>query len=151
MKMNGDIRVRISKKYETVYNSLSQSIGLQAHVLFFVCFCLATAKKLRPTPLEKKADKFWSKTFTPHEWTSMYTVILARNSVNMKAIDNDEEVVRQIEELANAGMEVFLKDLPAEYIRKKNNELSLAIDDKREVIKDILYLLLDQYLNEEEI
>ena len=150
MKMNGDIRVRISKDHDQVYNSLTKGIGIESHVLFFMGFCIAIAKKLDPIPITARIDKFWSRTFTPQEWTSMYSVILDMNNVNLKSIENDEEVIRRIEMYANAGIYDFLSTIPEDYIRRNNGVISLAIDDKGEAIKDILYILLDNYLAQEE-
>lgn len=150
MKMNGDIRVRISKEHDQVYNTLTKGVGIESHVLFFMGFCIAISKKLDPTPIKTRVDKFWSRTFDPQEWTSMYSVILDKNSVNLKAIENDEEVIRQVEMYANAGISDFLDNIPQEYIRKSGGVISFAIDDKGEAIKDILNFLMDIYLTQEE-
>lgn len=150
MKMNGDIRVRISKEHELVYNTVTKGIGVDSHVLFFMGFCIAIAKKLEPISIKSRVDRFWSKTFEPQEWTSMYSVILDKNEVNLKAIENDEDVIREVEMYANAGICDFLNNIPQEYIRKSGGVVSLAIDDKGEAIKDILYLLLETYLTQEE-
>lgn len=150
MKMDGNIRVRISKEYEQVYNSLSKGIGIDSHILFFICFCIAISKELTPNPIKSRIDRFWSKTFTPQEWTSMYSVILAQNGVNLKSVENDEDIVRQAEALSNAGMTDLLQNIPSDYIRKNDDVLSFAIDDKGEAIKDMLFLLLEIYFNQEE-
>jgi len=150
MKMDGNIRVRIEKDYDQVYNSITKGIDIDSHVLFFICFCLAVAKQLKPRPIKARVDKFWSRTFDSQEWTAMYAVILEMNDVNLRAIENDEDVIRQVEAFANAGMDDFLEQLPPDYIRKNNGVLSIAVDDKAETVKDLLYIILDNYVSQEE-
>lgn len=148
MKMDGNLRVRISKEYEQVYNSL-KSIGIESHTLFFVCFCIAVAKDLEPKPLKSKVDRFWSRTFDPEEWVSMYSVILDKNGNNLKTIENDEDVIRQVELMANAGIVDFLENLSQDCIRMNGDVLSIAVDDKGEIVKDILYSLLETYFEDD--
>ena len=75
----------------------------------------------------------------------MYSVILDMNDVNLKAVESDEEVIRKVEEFANAGLLFFLDQLPKNYFRKNDDGAisSIAIDDKARFVKDLLYLLLD--------
>ena len=80
----------------------------------------------------------------------MYSVILDQNDVNLKSIENDSEVIVQCEALANAGMAVFLQEIPQDCLRQNNGLVSVAVDDKGEMIKDILYLLLENYLDQSE-
>lgn len=150
MKMDGTIHVQISKEYDEVYNSLKKGIGIDSHILFFLCFCIAVSKNLPPVPLKNKKDRFHSHTFTSQEWISMYSVILDQNDVNLKSIENDSEVIVQCEALANAGMAVFLQEIPQDCLRQNNGLVSVAVDDKGEMIKDILYLLLENYLDQSE-
>ena len=147
MKMDSDIRVRIDKQYDQVYNTITKGLEIESHVLFFICFCIAVAKKIPPIPLAARNDKFWSRTFSSQEWTSMYSVILEMNSINLKSIESDEKVIRQIESFANAGMQELLSLLPEGCIRNNNNVLSVAIDDKGEIIKTLLYTILDIYIS----
>lgn len=147
MKMDSDIRVRIDKQYDQVYNTITKGLEIESHVLFFICFCIAVAKKISPIPIATRNDKFWSRTFSSQEWTSMYSVILEMNSINLKSIESDEKVIRQIESFANAGMQELLSLLPEGCIRNNNNILSVAIDDKGEIIKTLLYTILDIYIS----
>ncbi len=147
MKMDPDIRVRIDKQYDQVYNSITKGLDIDSHVLFFICFCIAIAKKLPQIPVAVRIDKFWSRTFSSQEWTSMYSVILEKNNINLKSIESDEKVIRQVESFANAGMQELLSLLPEGCIRNNNNVLSVAIDDKGEIIKTLLYTILDIYIS----
>ena len=58
MKMDGTIHVQISKEYDEVYNSLKKGIGIDSHILFFLCFCIAVSKNL-PLPLRFFQIRFY--------------------------------------------------------------------------------------------
>ena len=149
MKMNSEIRVRTSKEYTQVYDSVRKGLNIEAHVLFFVCFCFAVSKRLEPIEIQNREDKFWSRTITPQEWTAIYTFFLDKNNMNLKAIEDDEVVIRQAERYANAGMKLFLDELPKDFIRTIDEKQSIVSSDKGETIKALLFALISAYFEQE--
>jgi hypothetical protein len=116
MKMDGDIRVGTESKYKEIYNNLKNNNVIEDfHELFFVCVCIGY-KNLKKSDFKKRDDRFFSKTITPVEWGSYYSIILELNGHDYNKISNDKEVILVIEKYANAGMEILINDFLSEYI-----------------------------------
>lgn len=150
MKMT-NMRVHIDKINVRVYDDLKAITGEDFHVLFFLCICLAVSRNTTPKPIARKTDKFWSSTMSAMEWSCIYTIILAQNGMHLKSVEIDEDVILQIEAIANAGVDIITNDLLKEYIRNVDGIKSLYVSDNNgEIIKAILYSIVSDYMDKVE-
>lgn len=116
MNMDGQIRVFTDAKYKELYNNMkSRGVVEDFHELFFVCACIGYRKKKR-VPLDKREERFWSRTITPKEWACYYAMLLELNGNNFNVITDDKQVIATIQEFANGGMEVLIQDFLGNYL-----------------------------------
>lgn len=153
MKMDGEIRVATDARYKGIYNTLKKlNVIEDSHNLFHVCACLAYHRNLRsPIPNKNREDRFWSRTITPSEWVCYYSMILNEYNFDYQMIKNDKDVILVIEEYANAGMEILLKELLHDYLSKNSSNSDPRIDPTigKELPKDILNYLYDIIISED--
>jgi len=143
MKMDGDIRVGTEVQYKEIYNNLKNNEVIEDfHELFFICACIGY-KNSKMSNFKKREDRFFSKTITPIEWASYYSMILEKNNLNYDTIQNDKEVLQVIERYANGGMEIILDDFLNDYIipSTRNTEPKLLPELKKRIPKDFLHYI----------
>lgn len=125
MKMDGDIRVRTSKDHQQLYNDLKGLLVKDFHELFFLTACLGFRHDCH-TNLGKSADeRFWSRTITPDEWCSYYSMVLAKNGMDFGAMKDDKAVIAEIEGYAHGGMLFFIENTLNGYLLEKESGLSV--------------------------
>lgn len=124
MNMDLDIRVRVDKKLSKLYNDLKGRVIEDFHELFFFFACTGFHNKYKQ-PLEKKEDKFWSRTIEPREWTCYYSMILETHDFDIDSIGDDNKVIREVEEYANGGFYIAYEDFLRDLITKANGEYRL--------------------------
>jgi len=151
MSMDTQIRVRTDARHGQLYNDLKNVVVGEFHELFFVCACLGYRAKKR-VQLAKPADRFWSSTITPREWSSYYAMTLEAAKFDYQAISDDKRVTGLVEEYANAGMQVLLSELLHEYLLPGNRETpQLDVRSSTELPKHFLHFLYDQAVADDEI
>lgn len=150
MKMT-DMRVYIDKSNVKIYEDLQKITGADFHVLFFLCVCLAVSRNAEPKPLNKRIEKFWARTMTPTEWSCIYSIILAQNAMNLKSVEDDENVMLQMEAIANSGIDIITDDLLNEYIKIVDGTKSLYLSGNNgDAIKALLCSLMSDYIDKVE-
>ena len=143
-----DMRVYIDKSNVKIYDDLQKITGADFHIIFFICVCLAVSRRADPQKLSKRIEKFWARTMTPTEWSCIYAIILEQNAMDLKSVENDENVILQMEAIANAGIDIITNDLLKEYIRRVDGIKSLYSNDNNgEAIKTLLYSLMADYID----
>ena len=146
MKMDGQIRVRTKKEHGQLYNDLKGIACTDFHELFFVCACLGY-KNGAKKPLGKSGEeRFWSRTITPPEWSCFYAMLLRDTLPNMdySVVKDDKEVLSQIEQYANAGIEILAEKFLGDYLVKNTREPRLDPTTADELTKSFLYFVWDQ-------
>ena len=126
MNMSGDIRVRTDVHYKGIYSDFKNFIVKDMHEIFFLCACLGFREGKRKPLGRDGDDRFFSYTFTPEEYANFYAMAIATDGMNFLAIEDDKKVIAEMEEYANAGMEILTRDLLADYLVEKDGCLSLV-------------------------
>jgi len=148
MKMDTEIRVGTSKKYKQLYNDLKEeSVVKEMHETFFICAVLGH-RASRRSKIADRDDRFWSKTFEPHEWTTFYALRLQDHNQDITSIADDKVVIRDMEEYANAGMEILISEFLHNYLTSEESEPTLDKTHSAELAKDLLHYLFNQ-INQE--
>lgn len=127
MSMDRTIRVKTDRKYKTLYRQMANLVVGESHELFFVCACLGF-QQLRREPLGKRGDdRFWSGTITPEEWACFYAMHLSKHKMDFQMLQDDEKVMAAIEEYANGGMAILIKELLCDYATATDEDVSLDV------------------------
>ena len=138
MNMAGDIRVRTDRHHRALYNDLRNFVAKDMHEIFFICACLGYREGKRK-PLGRDADdRFWSSTITPEEYASFYGMIIEASDMNFSAISDDKSVIAVMEEFANAGMQILLEGVLADYTLDRGDDLRLDPSCSKELPKVLL-------------
>ena len=143
MIMAGDIRVKTDSKYKDIYNEIKGSAMGDMHELFFLCTCIGYKAQKRKK-LTNKDDRFWSRTITPEEYACYYAMVLERNNMDLSTIQDDNKVISEVEEYANAGMEILLDECLSDYLVKSINELRLDSTSSEKLPRAILHFIFEQ-------
>lgn len=144
MKMDGDIRVKVSDRYGKLYGDLKNLVAGDSHELFFLCACLAH-KRDKHKPLGKTgSEKFWSRTITPREWSCYYAMALADKQMDFTAVQDDEKVISHMEGYANAGMELLIDEFLHDFLLGKSQEPELDPTISKDLPNTFLYFFFDQ-------
>lgn len=138
MKMSVDIRVKTEKRYAGLYKDLKEYAMGDSHEVFFLCACLGF-KRGKRTPLKNSEDRFWSKTISSNEYSSYYAMIVKENDFDFSSIANDKDVLSRIEQYANFGIEILLKDFLSDYLAKDSPEPRIDRTVSKELGKSLLY------------
>jgi len=138
MNMASDIRVRTDRRYRALYNDLRNFVVKEMHEVLFLCACLGFREGERKPLGHDKDDRFWSSTITPEEYASYYAMIIEHSDMNFASISDDKVVLSTIEEYANAGMGILLREVLNEYTHKRGQELRLDLTVSKELPKVIL-------------
>ena len=128
------IRVRTSKRHKQLYNDFKrQNIG-EAHTVFFISACIGYSLDQR-RPLEKDAeDRFYAYTVKPREWAVYQSIFLNENDLDLQTIQEDEKILRLIEEYANGGLHYIVENISlcfdihddGECVLKENEAVNLS-------------------------
>lgn len=132
MKMDGQLRVFTEVKHKELYNNLKTlDVVSDFHDLFFVCASLGYARALRK-PFEQRDERFWSRTITPSEWACYYAMILHNRENDITAIRDDKVVLAEIEEYANAGMQILINEFLVDFLvpGRRGTELQISASVK---------------------
>ncbi|MFA4835141.1 MAG: hypothetical protein WC749_03590 [Dehalococcoidia bacterium] len=143
MNMAGEIRVRTDPKYRELYNGI-KSFGMgDMHELFFLCVCLGY-KAREKKRLTSKDERFWSRTVTPDEYACYYAMVLERNDMDLSKIQDDTAVISEMEEYANAGIEILLRECLSDYLAKTTNEVRLDPTSSEMLPRALLHFVFEQ-------
>jgi len=146
MKMDGNIRVHTEAMYKELYNDLKNNGAIEDfHELFFFCACIGY-RKGRHKKLQKRDDRFWSRTITPKEWACYYAMILEKNNFDYEKISEDINVIATVEGYANAGMEIFIEDFLEDYLHTNSSETNPRLDPTlcKELPKQFVHFIFEQ-------
>lgn len=143
MNLSTDIRVRTDRRHRTLYNDLKNFVVKDMHELFFLCVCLGYRQGERKPLGRDGEDRFYSGTFTPEEYASFYSILIESNDMDFSAIADDKKVIAVMEEYANAGMQILLKDVLTDYILTRGDDIKLDPSCSKEMPKVLL-----AYVNE---
>jgi hypothetical protein len=106
-----------------------------------VCIGYKVNKKLK---LVSPEDKFWSRTFNPDEYSTFYAIMLKDNELDFSSIHNDKDVIKNMEEYANGGMDYLINDIIPEYVIDNSGGVAIDKSIAKELVKDLLYYLYEQ-------
>lgn len=144
MNMSGDIRVKTESRHKTLYNELKNFVVGDMHELFFICTCLGY-KANNPKLLGSNGeDRFWSRTIRPEEYVCYYSMLLEKNNMDISIIKDDKLVLSKIEEYANGGMEILIKEFLSDYLIKSSTELKLDPTSVKELPKTFLSFIYEK-------
>jgi len=138
MNMAGDIRVRTNRHYRALYNDFRNFVVKDMHELFFLCACLGYREGKRMPLVRDGDDRFWSGTITPEEYSSFYAILIESNDMDFSVIVDDKKVITVMEEYANAGMQILLEEVLADYTIDRGDDLQLDPSCSKELPKVLL-------------
>ena len=125
MKRDERRRIRTARQHGKLYTELKGILVQEFHELFFLSACVGYRNDC-PVPLGKSGeDRFWSDTITPEEWSTYYSMILARNNMEFGNIQDDNSVIAQIEEYAHGGILFLIENVLNGFLVEKDGEYIL--------------------------
>ena len=125
MKMDERRRIRTSKHHGKLYTELKGTLVQEFHELFFLSVCVGYRNDC-PTPLGKSGEeRFWSDTIAPEEWSAYNSMMLTRNDMDFKAIQDDKSVITRIEEYAHGGMLYLIDNVLNGFLVEKDGEYAV--------------------------
>jgi len=144
MHMDGEIRVRTDERHGDIYKDLRNFAFGDMHEIFLLCVILGY-KANRKKPLGKSGeDRFRSHTITPEEWSCYYAVMLEPRQMDFNSIQNDKDVIGEMEEYANAGMEILLEDVLQDFLVRAEKIPRLERGSSPELPKVILGFIYEK-------
>jgi len=120
--MSEPLRVKTEAKYKNIYSDLKNVAIGDFHELFTICAFLGH-RNGNVVPLggaNKDRDRFWSDTFSEREWACFRAICLKDKRIEYTEIKDDKRVLSSIEEYANGGITVLIKDFLNEFITEKD-------------------------------
>lgn len=139
MNMSSGIRVRTDRKLKRLFGELCDVVFPQKmHELFFLCACVGYRSKKAKSLGRDGEERFWSDTITPEEYVCYYSMLLAEKDMNIASIRDDREVIRRVEEYANAGLGVLLDSFLVDFVVSIEGECSLDPSHKELLPKMLL-------------
>lgn len=148
MKMDGEIRIRTDVKHRCIYKDLKdlQVIG-QYHELFFLCVCIAY-KYGKKKPLGGRGeDRFRSADLSSDEWAVYYAMMVEMNDMKW-SLPDEKEMFRQIEEYANAGMDMLIELFLGDYLTSEHGEQRVLTSEGEELPRHFLAFLFEDAISE---
>ena len=144
MMMAGDIRVRTDKHHRDLYNDFRNFLVKDMHEIFFICVCLGY-REGKQKPIGRDADeRFWSGTITPEEYASYYAMVIETNDMEFTAIAEDKFVIAEMEKYANAGMQILLESVLADYVIDQEGNPRLDRSVAKELPKVLLAYVFEK-------
>jgi len=134
MQYEGNIRIFTEKKHSTIYNQFKSKIVNEFNELFFACASIGF-KLNKKTPLKKREERFWSRTFTTEQFDIIYSMILSENNFNYESIKDDGSVFKIMEEYANTGMIYLIDEFLNTFIKDENDNISFITNEDNELRK----------------
>ena len=114
----GNIRVKVNKKYHSVYRALTQDSATRPRVfwqhsdLFVFCAVLGF-REGRSNPV-KSDGFFWSNALNGYQQTTLTTLAVASQN-DYSLLTHPETIVRIAEEYADVGIQMLLSTLLSDY------------------------------------
>lgn len=146
MKMDGQIRVETEKKYAQLYNDLKGIVCTDFHELFFVCACLGYKHHKRKSLGGGREERFWSRTIKDFEWACYYAMLLNDTlpNIDYSVVQNDKAVIQQVQEYANAGIELLIDGLLCDYLVKGTREPKLDVTASEDLANRFLHFIFEE-------
>lgn len=120
MKYSNDLRIHSDKNHKDFYNDLKAIAFGDFHEIFFVCASLGYKKQRRISLGKNSDDRFWSSTITPEEYSVYYSMVLNSNAMNLESVADDRNVMDEIEEYANAGVQILITECLEDFMLDNN-------------------------------
>jgi hypothetical protein len=142
-----EIRVKTDPKHGPLYQDLRGQIALEFHEIFFICACLGYASSAR-VPLRPGAqERFFERTISQEEWACYYAIVLQDSNMDFARVQDDAAVIAVVEEYANGGIDVLVRDLLGDFVQETQGILHLDArgSGASELPKIVLADLLQRY------
>jgi len=146
MRMDGNIRVHTDPMYKELYNNMKTNGVIEDfHELFFLCACIGY-RKGKHIAIQRREDRFWSRTITPKEWACYYAMIFEKNNFDYEKLSDDKEVIAIVEGYANAGMGMFIDDFLEDYLLPSLDNAVPQLDPTccKGLAKQFLHFIFEQ-------
>jgi len=144
VNMTGNIRVRTDKHYRVLFNELRNFVVKDMHEFFFLCACFGYRAGKRKPLGRNREERFWSNTISPEEFACFYAILIESSDMNFSAVVDDKAVIAVIEEYANAGMQILLEDVLADYTMDRGSDLRLDMSCSKELPKVLLAYIYEK-------
>jgi hypothetical protein len=143
---DGNIRVSTEAHHRELYNNMKTCGAIEDfHEFFFACVCVGYSRG-KARPLERKDDRFWSRTVTPLEWDCYHAIIMQVNDFQVSAVMDEKRMFEKLEEYANAGIDIIIDEFLRDYLITRDARDSPQLDPNGVINlpKAFLYYLLQQ-------
>ena len=148
-KLLQEERLRVLGKQGTldVYKKLKGKVFTEYHNLFTLCVCLGYKNKKKRTSQRTMEQLFWSETFSPHEYAAFSSIIIKEDPDEEYLLLKDgEKSLKFLQDYADGGMEILLEsDVIKNYMKEKNNEITLDFGEKDYLQKQLMYYIWSIY------
>lgn len=144
------IRVKVEKKYHPIYKELTKkrnqhSSYFESHSKIFLLCALLAYREKEFKELDSSEALFWADSFDDYEVNVALSIVLNELEYDYGIIDDDEAVIRKVEQYANRGIEILIEQVLDDYLKFRNGEYVLKIEEDVEFEKDILHLIDENY------
>ncbi len=146
MRMDGNIRVHTDAMYKELYNNMKNNGVIEDfHELFFLCACIGY-RKGEHAAIQKRDDRFWSRTITPKEWACYYAMIFEKSNFDYEKLSEDKKVLEIVERYANAGVKILIEDFLEDYLLPNSNNSTPQLDPAccRGLPKQFVHFIFEQ-------
>lgn len=143
----GNVRVKVNKKYQSVYRELTSETAkhhkvFDQHAALFTLCVILGYRGSEPSQYKshsfKGTDLFWSNTLDKYQETVVKAVaVSAVGSYEM--IGKPDEIISTVELFADLGMDILIKNVLKDYLvdASKNGEYSLDFSNAHQLEKAI--------------
>jgi hypothetical protein len=141
MKYSTQPRLHTDKKYKELYNDLKGLAFQEHHEIFFVCCCLGFKRKTPISLVGNKDERFYSDRITREEYSVYYAIMMSDNDNNLSSATDDQKVLALMEEYANGGMAILIKECLSPFLVGENR---IDKSSAKELPKEILGYLISE-------
>lgn len=143
MNMSEPLRVKTDARYKNVYSDLKNLAIGDFHELFSICAYIGH-KRSNVTALSgNKEQKFWSDTFSEHEWACFRAICLSDKRIEYSDVRDERKILSSIEEYANGGMAILISDFLNEFLIEKDGLFYLQESSAGDLPKRFLSYIHD--------
>lgn len=149
--MSEPLRVKTEARYKNIYIDLRKVAVKEFHELFTICVFIGHRNGII-LPIEgssKDRDRFWSDTFSEREWACFRAICLKDKHIEYTNIMDDRKVLSSIEEYANGGITVLIKDFLKDFISEKDGVFFLEESTTGDLPKRFLSYIHDSISTKE--
>lgn len=130
-----------------IYKQLKGVVFSEYHSFFSLCVFLGYSQQRKSLNKKKREQLFWSDTFSQHEYSAFYSLVVKEaEEENYSLIKDGENVLELLQNYSDEGMDIFLEsDQIRPYVKKDGEKRVLDFTSKDHLQKQIMYYVYSFY------